>query len=110
MKRQWDKGFYVTAMATAGSQWGVVMSLKAGFTDQVVELDFVYPTEGVCIRYNAGYRITSAAATSDQVALILSLLREKPSDVDDAHEVLTTPDFPGASIKVKCVFSCFTIT
>lgn len=97
-------------MATAGSKWGVVMSFKAGFTDQVVELDFLFPSEGVCPRYNAGYRITSAAATSDQVALIMSLLCQKPSGVDDdAHEVLATSYFPKASIQVKDVFSCLTI-
>lgn len=35
INKKWREGFYVTAMATAGSRWGVVMSRNAGFTDQV---------------------------------------------------------------------------
>lgn len=35
INKKWREGFYVTAMATAGSRWGVVMSRGAGFSDQV---------------------------------------------------------------------------
>lgn len=39
INKKWREGFFVTAMATAGSRWGVVMSRGAGFSDQV---SFVY--------------------------------------------------------------------
>lgn len=35
INKKWKEGFYVTAMATAGSRWAVVMSRNAGFTAQV---------------------------------------------------------------------------
>lgn len=35
INKKWKDGFYVTAMATSGSRWGVVMSRGAGFSDQV---------------------------------------------------------------------------
>jgi hypothetical protein len=43
------------------------MSRGAGYLDQVVELDFQYPSEGIHKRWDAGYRITALAATPDQV-------------------------------------------
>nr|GEW57454.1 casein kinase 1-like protein HD16 [Tanacetum cinerariifolium] len=60
-------------MTTAGSCWGVVMSRNIGFYDQVVELDFLYPSEGIHCRWESGYRITSMAATPDQAAFILRI-------------------------------------
>ncbi|XP_042385438.1 casein kinase 1-like protein HD16 isoform X1 [Zingiber officinale] len=47
INKKWREGFYITAMATAGNRWAVVMSRNAGFSDQVVELDFLYPSEGI---------------------------------------------------------------
>jgi hypothetical protein len=38
INKKWKEGFYVTAMATAGSRWAVVMSRNAGFTSQVYVL------------------------------------------------------------------------
>lgn len=35
INNRWKEGYYVTAMATSGSRWGVVMSLGAGFSAQV---------------------------------------------------------------------------
>jgi hypothetical protein len=35
ISKKWKEGFYVTAMATAGSRWAVVMSRNAGFSAQV---------------------------------------------------------------------------
>ena len=35
INKKWKEGFYVTAMATAGSRWAVVMSRNAGFSAQV---------------------------------------------------------------------------
>ncbi|KAJ1385816.1 Serine/threonine-protein kinase, active site [Sesbania bispinosa] len=46
INKKWREGFQVTSMATAGSRWGIVMSRNAGFSNQVVELDFLYPSEG----------------------------------------------------------------
>ncbi|KAF3666008.1 hypothetical protein T459_21504 [Capsicum annuum] len=80
INKKWREGFYVTAMATAGSRWAIVMSRGAGFSDQVVELDLLYPSEGIHRRWDASYRITSTAATWDQTALVLSVPRRKPGD------------------------------
>lgn len=35
INKKWREGFYVTAMATAGTRWAIVMSRGAGFSDQV---------------------------------------------------------------------------
>jgi hypothetical protein len=43
-------------------------------------LDFLYPSEGIYRRWESGYRITSMAATNDQVAFILSMPKRKPMD------------------------------
>lgn len=43
------------------------MSRGAGYLDQVVELDFQYPSEGIHKRWDGGYRITALASTPDQV-------------------------------------------
>lgn len=39
INKKWREGFYVTAMATAGSRWAIVMSRGAGFSDQVFIVD-----------------------------------------------------------------------
>ncbi|KAG6630092.1 hypothetical protein CIPAW_14G131300 [Carya illinoinensis] len=96
---KWREGFHVTSMATAGSHWGVVMPRNAGFSDQVVELDFLYPSEGIHRRWDSGYRITSIAATWDQAALILSVPRCKPGD--KTQETLQTSQFPSTHVKEK---------
>ena len=46
------------------------MSRGAGFLDQVVELDFQYPSEGIHKRWDGGYRITAIASTPDQVRFV----------------------------------------
>ncbi|GJS22336.1 hypothetical protein Tco_0450968 [Tanacetum coccineum] len=63
-----------------GTQWGVVMSRNAGFNDQVVELDFMYPSEDIHRRWDNGYRMTSITVTCDQTAHILSVPHRKPGD------------------------------
>lgn len=35
INKKWREGFYVTAMATAGTRWAIVVSRGAGFSDQV---------------------------------------------------------------------------
>lgn len=65
---------------------------------QVVELDFLYPSEGIHRRWDNGYRITSMAATWDQSALMLSVPRRKPAD--ETQETLRTSAFPSAHVKV----------
>ncbi|KAH7560427.1 hypothetical protein JRO89_XS10G0015800 [Xanthoceras sorbifolium] len=96
INKKWREGFHVTSMATAGSRWGVVMSRNAGFSQQVVELDFLYPSEGIHRRWDGGFRITSIAATCDQAALIL---RRKPGD--ETQETLRTSQFPSILVKVN---------
>ncbi|KAG6395777.1 hypothetical protein SASPL_141902 [Salvia splendens] len=90
-------GFYVTSMATSGTRWTVVMSRGAGFSNQVVELDFLYPSEGIHQRWENGYHITATAATSDQAAFVLSVPRRKP--VDETQETLRTSTFPTTHAK-----------
>lgn len=36
--KKWKEGFHVTAMATAGSKWAVIMSRNAGFKNQVLSI------------------------------------------------------------------------
>lgn len=40
INKKWREGFSVTAMATAGSRWAIVMSRGAGYSDQVLQLFF----------------------------------------------------------------------
>lgn len=63
-----------------------------------MELDFLYPSEGVHRRWDGGYRITSTAATWDQAALVLSVPRRKPAD--ETQETLRTSAFPSTHVKV----------
>ena len=75
---------------------------------QVVELDFLYPSEGIHLRWETGYRITSIAATPDQAAFILSIPKRKP--MDETQETLRTSAFPSTHVKVGiwyCIhYSC----
>jgi hypothetical protein len=80
-------------------------SLESGFCvtyhwwlQQVVELDFLYPSEGIHRRWDTGFRITSTAATFDQAALILSVPKRKPGD--ETQETLRTSQFPSTHVKV----------
>lgn len=66
---------------------------------QVVELDFLYPSEGIHRRWESGYRITSAAATPDQAAFILSIPKRKVPD--ETQETLRTSAFPSNHVKVN---------
>lgn len=65
---------------------------------QVVELDFLYPSEGIHRRWESGYRITSTAATPDQAAFILSIPKRKV--MDETQETLRTSAFPSTHVKV----------
>lgn len=69
---------------------------------QVVELDFLYPSEGIHQRWDNGYRITATAATLDQAAFILSIPRRKPND--ETQETLRTSAFPSQHVKVTWPF------
>ncbi|KAL4269564.1 hypothetical protein GQ457_HM000060 [Hibiscus cannabinus] len=99
LQQSYKVSFYVTAMATAGSRWAIVMSRGAPFSDQVVELDFLYPGEGIHRRWDNGYRITSTAANWDQAAFVLSVPRRKPAD--ETQETLRTSSFPSTHVKEK---------
>jgi hypothetical protein len=66
-----------------------------------VELDFLYPSEGIHRRWDSGYRITSAAATWDQAAFVLSVPRRKPAD--ETQETLRTSAFPSTHVKVSAL-------
>lgn len=66
-----------------------------------MELDFLYPSEGIHRRWDSGYRITSTAATSDQAALILSIPKRRPGD--ETQETLRTSQFPSTHVKVMAL-------
>uniref|UniRef100_A0A1D1Y7G3 non-specific serine/threonine protein kinase n=1 Tax=Anthurium amnicola TaxID=1678845 RepID=A0A1D1Y7G3_9ARAE len=91
--------FYVTSMATAGtgSQWAVVMS-RSDVTlgqDQVVELDFRYPYEGIHRRWENGFQITATAATPDQAAFIFT----GPRNPQGLQVTYRSSNFPSQNIK-----------
>ena len=65
---------------------------------KVVELDFLYPSEGIHRRWESGYRITSMAATTEQAAFILSIPKRKL--LDETQETLRTSAFPSTHVKV----------
>ncbi|PWA60871.1 GPCR kinase [Artemisia annua] len=94
---QWEKNYYITSLA--GNKWGIVMSRDSSYSSQVVELDFLYPSEGIHRRWENGYRITSAAATEDQAAFILSTSKRRLQDV--TQETLRTTAFPSTHVKEK---------
>lgn len=71
---------------------------------KVVELDFLYPSEGIHRRWENGYRITSMAATSDQAAFILSIPKRKL--LDETQETLRTSAFPSTHVKVYMHLFC----
>ncbi|KAG0521452.1 hypothetical protein BDA96_08G161600 [Sorghum bicolor] len=77
------------------------MSRNAGFLDQVVELDFLYPSEGIHKRWATGYRITAAAASWDQAAFVLSVPWRRPRDQTQGQETKRTPAFPSQHVKEK---------
>lgn len=72
----------------------------------MVELDFLYPSEGIHKRWDNGFRITSTAATCDQTALILSVPRRKVTD--ETQETLRTSQFPSTHVKVKTLVDILT--
>jgi hypothetical protein len=72
---------------------------------QVVELDFLYPSEGIHRRWDYGYRITATAATWDQAAFVLSVPKRKPAD--ETQETLRTSAFPSTHVKVLSFFFFF---
>lgn len=72
-----------------------------------MELDFLYPSEGIHRRWDGGYRITSTAATWDQAAFVLSVPRRKPAD--ETQETLRTSAFPSTHVKVCCFYSALYI-
>ena len=41
-------------MVCPGKQWAVVMSRCTEYKDQVIELDFLYPSEGIHRRWDEG--------------------------------------------------------
>jgi hypothetical protein len=69
---------------------------------QVVELDFLYPSEGVHRRWDYGYRITATAATWDQAAFVLSVPIKRP--IDETQETLRTSAFPSSHVKVTFMY------
>ncbi|KAG7623925.1 hypothetical protein AtNW77_Chr3g0158591 [Arabidopsis thaliana] len=99
MDKKWKEAFHVTSMTTGGSRWGVVMSRNSGFSEQVMEVDFLNPSEDINRRLESGYMITSMAATADQAALILSIPRRKITD--EIQETLRTSSFPSSYVKDK---------
>ncbi|KAG5008693.1 hypothetical protein JHK87_017208 [Glycine soja] len=104
-----EDGLYISGVASCQNLWALIMDAGTGFTAQVyelspfflhkvVELDFLYPSEGIHKRWDCGYRITATAATWDQAAFVLSVPRRKP--LDETQETLRTSAFPSTHVKV----------
>lgn len=70
-----------------------------------MELDFLYPSEGIHRRWDHGFRITSTAATWDQAAFVLSVPRRKLAD--ETQETLRTSAFPSTHVKVGYFINYF---
>ncbi|KAI6671881.1 hypothetical protein NL676_006766 [Syzygium grande] len=111
---QWEKNYYISAIGGSANGSSLVVMSKGtqylqqsyklclavpGYSDQVVELDFLYPSEGIHRRWDSGYRITATAATWDQAAFVLSIPRRKPTD--ETQETLRTSAFPSTHVKEK---------
>ncbi|KAG5016229.1 hypothetical protein JHK85_022365 [Glycine max] len=105
-----EDGLYISSVASCQNLWALIMDAGTGFTAQVyelspfflhkvVELDFLYPSEGIHKRWDCGYRITATAATWDQAAFVLSVPRRKP--LDETQETLRTSAFPSTHVKEK---------
>lgn len=101
LNRKWLTTGYIIERAI----FGTICYLKSNwlcflfcYAMQVVELDFLYPSEGIHRRWENGYRITSTAATGDQAAFILSIPKRKL--MDETQETLRTSAFPSNHVKV----------
>lgn len=88
--------FYLYTLLS--SRFLKLLGTKLLLHGQVVELDFLYPSEGIHRRWESGYRITSTAATPDQAAFILSIPKRKLQD--ETQETLRTSAFPSNHVKV----------
>ncbi|XP_058748713.1 casein kinase 1-like protein HD16 [Vicia villosa] len=98
-KQEMERRFSCHLNGYCWKQLGIIMPCNAGFSDQVVELDFLYLSEGIHKRWDNGYRITANAATLDQSALILSIPRNRLGD--ETQETLRTSQFSSAHVKEK---------
>ncbi|TYK16259.1 Protein kinase family protein [Cucumis melo var. makuwa] len=90
---QWEKNYYISFIVSANNGSSLV----------VVELDFLYRSEGIHRRWDNSYRITSTSATWDQADLILSVLRHELGN--ETRETLRTSQFPNTHVKadlIKC--------
>jgi len=99
-------GFWVTSLATSGTKWCVVMSrfqdvqhTQRRFLEQAVEIDHMYPSEGIHRRWDRGFRITAMACTPDQCACVLSIPNRRPEN--ETQETLRTSTFPSTHVKEK---------
>lgn len=79
--------------------WVLLVMYGINQSFKVVELDFLYPSEGIHRRWESGYRITCMAATADQAAFILSIPKRKL--MDETQETLRTSAFPSTHVKVQ---------
>ena len=97
--KKWAQGFQITAMSASSTslaasrqRWLLFMSCGTHIIKQCIELDFMYPSEGVRRRWSAGYRVTSCAATAELTALVLSTFNTKPAYF--MQEINRSPSFP----------------
>jgi hypothetical protein len=97
-----EKQIFMNVYLKCWSEHGKIWNWRNHFILQVVELDFLYPSEGIHQRWDNGYRITATAATLDQAAFILSIPRRKPND--ETQETLRTSAFPSQHVKVTWQF------
>ncbi|KAI3507087.1 hypothetical protein L1887_21848 [Cichorium endivia] len=86
--------------------WNTALLIsEQGKATLVVELDFLYPSEGIHNRWESGYKITSMAATADQAAFILGIPKRKMTD--ETQVTLRTYAFPSTHVKVSWMHNRF---
>jgi len=73
------------------------MSQGAGFSHQVVELDFAYPSEGIHYWWDSGFYVTATASTWHQAAFVLS--RPATNHALPVQEILRLSFFPSTEIE-----------
>lgn len=86
----------VACYKSARPFWVVVMSSGTQFVDQVIELDYRYPSEGIRARWAEGFMITSNGASCDQIVFVMSKYRGSEGE---RQHCIRTPTGPIAKVE-----------
>ncbi|KAJ0735466.1 hypothetical protein HanPI659440_Chr11g0432441 [Helianthus annuus] len=94
-----EDGLLISSVASCSNLWALIMDSYTGITSQVYQLspsflnkvaehDLLYPSESMHKRWDAGYRITLTASTSNQAAFVLSIREENLQMIHRTHFAL----------------------